>query len=71
MKLKVNNISPKEIRLAGLDALKQKLGVVGMIRFLQFTDKGYGDYTKERHKWLDNPGVNEILHDIEKMKRSW
>jgi hypothetical protein len=27
----------------------QKLGVVGMIRFLQYYDKGHGDYSRERH----------------------
>ena len=69
MKLKINDMTAKEIRLAGLDALLQNLGVVGMIRFLQYSDKGYGDYTKDRHKWLGNPGFDEILDDIEKMRK--
>ena len=69
MQLEVNNMTPKEIRLAGLDALKQNLGVVGMIRFLQYTDKGYGDYTKDRHKWLGNPDFDEILDELEKTRK--
>lgn len=69
MQLEVNNMTPKEIRWAGLDALTQNLGVVGMIRFLQYTDKGYGDYTKDRHKWLGNPDFEDILDEIEKMRK--
>jgi len=68
MQVKVENMTPKEIHLAGLDALNQNLGVVGMIRFLQYADKGYGDYTKDRHKWLGNPDFDEILDEIEKMR---
>ena len=68
MQDEVSNMTSKEIRLAGLDALIQNLGIVGMIRFLQYTDKGYGDYTKDRNKWLGNPDFDEILDEIEKMR---
>jgi hypothetical protein len=37
------------IRQAGFDALKNILGVAGMIRFLQQTEVGTGDYTKEKY----------------------
>lgn len=66
MKTKIENMTPKEIRLAGYEALKEKLGVVGMIRFMQDIDKGYGDYTKDRHKWLGNPDLDEIANEIKK-----
>jgi hypothetical protein len=69
MQVEVKDMTPKEIRLAGLNALTQNLGVVGMIRFLQDTDKGQGDYTKDRHTWLGNPDFNEITGDIEKMRK--
>jgi len=69
MPLKVEDMTPKEIRLAGLDALSKNLDVVGMIRFLQFTEKGEGNYTKDRHKWLGNPDFDEIVDEIEKMRR--
>lgn len=38
-----------EIRKQGYQALRESLGVVGMLRFLQQFDTGYGDYTQERH----------------------
>lgn len=69
MQLDVNNMTPGEIRLAGLDVLLQNLGVVGMIRFLQYTDRGYGDYTKDRHKWLGDPDFTEIMDEINKLRK--
>jgi hypothetical protein len=37
-----------EIRKQGYKALSDSLGVVGMLKFLQQLEVGYGDYTNER-----------------------
>ena len=50
----------EEIRRDGLAALRQRLGVVGMVRFLQQFDHGQGDYAKERHKWVDRISMDDI-----------
>ena len=42
-----------EIRKIGIKALAQSLDPIGMVRFLQSFELGYGDYTKERHEWLE------------------
>ena len=43
--------SASQIRKDGLQALEEKLGVVGTIRFLQqFDNGGNGDYTKEKYE---------------------
>ncbi len=57
--LKVDLNNPMEIRMAGIQALKDALGPVGMVRFLQQYDLGYGDYTKEKQSEPDI-GINEI-----------
>ncbi len=57
-----------EVRRAGMEALRQRLGPAGMIRFLQLYDTGSGDYTKERHTWLDGLTVDEIARDIHKRR---
>lgn len=49
-----------EIRKAGLDALRERLGPGGMLRFLQQFDPGHGDYTESRHAWLDDLTVDDI-----------
>ena len=53
--LNVNLNNPLEIRSVGMQALKDALGPVGMVRFIQQYDLGYGDYTKER---LEEPDVS-------------
>ncbi|MDR3196651.1 MAG: hypothetical protein LBU34_02175 [Planctomycetaceae bacterium] len=53
----VNNLI--EIRKIGLQALKDALGPVGMVRFIQQYENGYGDYTKEKYQ-QPNLTVEEI-----------
>lgn len=44
--------NPLELNEKGLSALKDSLGIIGTIRFLeQYDNGGFGDYTKE--KYLD------------------
>jgi hypothetical protein len=56
-----------EIRREGIYALLDKLGPAGTIRFLQQYDAGHGDYTKERHRWLDGATV-DVVKDIERRR---
>lgn len=51
--LNVNLNNPLEIRTAGMRALEDVLGCVGVVRFIQQFDLGYGDYTKERQNKPD------------------
>ena len=44
----------EKIRRDGLKALKDKLGVEGMIKFIQMYSDGKGDYTEERRELLKN-----------------
>lgn len=45
--LNVNLNNPIEIRTIGMQALKEVLGSIGMVRFIQQFDLGYGNYTEE------------------------
>jgi hypothetical protein len=60
----------EQIRLTGLKALSRDLGAVGLIRFLQQFETGYGDYTAERHLWLRERTVQEITQEIERQRCS-
>lgn len=55
----VNLNNPLEIRIAGLQALENTLGPVGMARFIQQFNSGYGDYTKEKQD-ADDVDFDEI-----------
>lgn len=58
----------EEIRIRGLEALSQNLGVVGLIRFIQQFETGYGDYTAERERWLNERTVQELAQEIERRR---
>lgn len=53
------------IRRMGIEALVEKLGPVGMVEFIRQFDSGYGDYTKERHDWLDRIEMEAIVKQAE------
>ena len=53
-------MTPEEIRQAGLDALRKRLGPTGTIRFLQQFQAGNGDYAKERHEWVDRTTLDDL-----------
>lgn len=57
-------MSQEQIRIAGMEALRRELGLVGMIRFMQQFETGYGDYSRERHQWLDNESLDTVLERL-------
>ena len=57
-----------EIRQQGYKALIDALGVAGTLRFLQQLEVGYGDYTKERHQWLNQITIDDFRNYIKQKK---
>ena len=57
-----------EIRKKGYNALVDALGHVDARRFIQSYDKGHGDYTRERKKWLRNDFDSIVSEIIENRK---
>ncbi len=51
----------QEIIRQGYQALVNSLGVVDAIRFIQHFTPGQGDYTRDRHQWLDPIPLEAIL----------
>jgi hypothetical protein len=49
-----------EIYREGLEALRDRLGRAGMVRFLQQFETGQGDYARARHKWVDRVTLEDI-----------
>jgi hypothetical protein len=68
--MNVNAMTPEELRLAGLDALRRELGPVGMVRFLQQFATSAGDYSRERHQWLDGWTLDALAEAIARQRRS-
>jgi hypothetical protein len=64
----INIYDPMAVRQAGLDALKERLGLEGMVNFLQqFGGDGdrIRDYTAERHEWLDKVSWEELVAEVQ------
>jgi len=59
----------EEIRRKGLDALDRELGRADAIRFLQQFDGGSGDYSKERHAWVDSMSFAKIRTAAKNVKK--
>ena len=51
----------QEIIRQGYQSLVNSLGVVDAVRFIQYFTSGQGDYTKDRHEWLDQIPLGDIL----------
>ena len=64
-------MSLEQIRIAGMEALARELGIVGMIRFLQQFETGHGDYSKDRHKWLDDQDMDIVLKRIHERRTTY
>jgi hypothetical protein len=68
--MKPQQMTLAEIRREGLAALAERLGPVGMVRFLQQFESGYGDYTTERHAWIDELDVRTLADKIRQQRES-
>lgn len=68
--MNAQTMSLEQIRIAGMEALARELGIVGMIRFLQQFETGHGDYSKDRHKWLDDQDLDTIVKRIRERRES-
>jgi hypothetical protein len=54
----------------GLEALLERLGPVGMIRFLQQFETGHGDYTAERESWLTETDLDALVVQIHQRRQT-
>jgi exopolyphosphatase/pppGpp-phosphohydrolase len=58
----------REIKHKGYKALIDALGVAGTLRFLQQLEVGCGDYTRERHQWLDQLTIDDFRNYVKQKK---
>ena len=59
-----------QIRQIGIEALTDKLGPVGMVRFLQQFETGKGNYSVDRHEWLTVPNVETLAEQIRQKREA-
>jgi hypothetical protein len=59
-----------QIREDGLQALREKLGRAGMVRFLQQFELGSGDYTRSRRDWVETVSIGDIRREARKRRQA-
>jgi hypothetical protein len=57
-----------EILNRGNEALIRELGIEGMIEYIQSFGLGYGNYAKDRKRWLKDKKVEDLVKEIEMFK---
>ena len=62
--MKTKRMTDEQIRVTGLAALLEKLGPDGMIRFLQQFETGTGDYSTERHQWVEQWDMDTLIKKL-------
>ena len=58
-----------EINQQAIHLLYQELGVINAVRFLKQFTVGFGDYTKEREVLFGSKTLDQILNEIEQMRK--
>ncbi len=58
-----------EINQRAIALLYKELGVVDAVRFLKQFTQGFGDYTKERETLFAEKSLDDIVGEIEKMRK--
>ena len=59
-----------EINQRAIALLYKELGVVDAVRFLKQFTQGFGDQTKERETLFADKSLEEIVGEIEKMRKA-
>ena len=62
--MKNQTMAASDIKMRGMKALVRELGPAGMAQFMQQFANGYGDYSKDRHRFLNKFTVDEIFDGI-------
>jgi hypothetical protein len=59
----------QEIIRQGYKAWIDSLGIADAIKFIQYYNSpGTGDYTKERHQWLDKKSLDDVFTEIKQLR---
>jgi len=67
--MNTKKLTPTAIRKLGIAAITKELGPVGMIRFFEQYELGYGDYSKERKFILQGEEVKSIVKKIKEQRK--
>jgi hypothetical protein len=63
--ISIDRMTDEDFERHAFAILKRELGLDGLARFLRLNRAGSGDYTRDRHRWLDSATIENIMADVE------
>ena len=66
--MNIQELTANQIHELGIEALLNKLGPVGTIRFLHQYETGKGNYSVDRQEWLTVPDVETLVNQIQQAR---
>jgi hypothetical protein len=60
----IDKMTDEEFERHALGILHRELGVYGLARFIRISQAGSGDYTRDRHQWLDGLTVQDVFAQL-------
>jgi hypothetical protein len=63
--ISIDRMTDEDFERHALAILQRELGLDGLARFLRLNRAANGDYTRDRHKWLNGATIDEIIAEVE------
>jgi len=63
--ISIDRMTDEDFERHALAILQRELGLDGLARFLRLNRADGGDYTRDRHRWLDDTTIEEIMAEVE------
>jgi hypothetical protein len=65
----LEKLSDEDFERHALAVQQRGLGLDGLARFLRLYRSGSGDYTRDRHRWLEGATIQEIMAEVERLDK--
>jgi hypothetical protein len=65
----LEKMSDEDFERHAIAILQRELGLEGLARFLRLYRSGSGDYTRDRHRWLEGATIQEVMAEVERQSK--
>ncbi len=65
----LEKMSDEEFERHALAILQRELGLDGLGRFLRLYRVETGDYTRDRHRWLEGATIQDIMAEVQRRRQ--
>jgi hypothetical protein len=62
--ISIDRMTDEDFERHALAILQRELGLDGLARFLRLNRSANGDYTRDRHKWLNGATIDDIMAQV-------